>query len=126
MPSITPEEIEQSVRNWVHRLEQTWNAGNIDGCIEHLQATVTITTARTRTISRDKLKRGLRRWYTDGGQAKAVIESVQMQGEIVAVIAHIHFRCVRGEELEEAIIRTQFLIASGMSNSWTAASIDLL
>lgn len=129
MSAATPEEIEQSVRNWVHHLEQGWNDGDVDGCIAQLQPEVTVShQARTRTLSREKLRRCLRLWFAPGthGQIKGVIKSVQVLEGLVEVIAHLHLRCLRAEQLEEGHIHARVLIVSGGRDSWAVGSIHLL
>lgn len=126
---ITPEDVEQAARNWVHRLEQAWNDGNLDGCIQQMQPHITITTgAQPRTITRRKLQRALRIWFAPipESQAKGVIKSVAVVGETVQVDTHIHFRCLRGDQLEEAQIQARFLMISAGSDTWEAASIHVL
>jgi hypothetical protein len=126
---MTPAELEQSIRGWVHRLEQAWNDGSIDRCIQQFQPEVIISRGnRKGSISRTTLQRALHMWCTPipGVQATSVIKSVQTLEEAIEIVAKIHFRCLRGEQLEDAHVKAQIHIISGGANGWTAASIHLL
>ena len=120
-------ERERAIRDWIRRLEQDWNRGDVEACSRRLHAEVQYVDLRgIWRVGRERLGRWLRfvARTVPGSQASWVIESVALQdADSVSVVAHVQVRYQRGEQMQEDKLSLQ-LGLNVQAAGWTIVAIQ--